>query len=539
MIRYYLILPCFILACTCIQAQYFQLEKLPDLINSAFDEITPVPSRDGQTLYFTRVGFPDFNRTLVIDSIDRQIELQPTEYLHLLAEVYTQINGSPITEPIASGFNQDIWIAQGDSLGFHQTIHPGPPLNNALPNSVVTITPDPNTLYVINQFALNGNMDRGFSLVRRSADSLGWTFPKPIIIRDYYTISSDVNLTMSFDGKVLILSAVRSDSKNMDLYVCFKEGVDQWSAPEPLGDVVNSPQRETTPFLSEDNITLYFSSNRPGSSGGNDIFSAKRLDKSWKNWSTPVRLEEPVNSKSDDSQPYFNTATGFIYFTSKRDGSSDIFRVRIAPPQQSEFPVKIRVINRKTNQLVAGATVFYDAEDGSINHTMAADGTLTLKIPKGVHFNFTPVKTGFRGTTDSILFRRDYYYFRERYLDLYLDPLQVSDKIELLPIYFQQSKAIILESSFPELDKLYSLLVENPGLQIRVEGHTDNIGKQTDLLQLSEDRAVAIKTFLIAKGISPSRITTIGYGAKKPLTDNSSDDMRKQNRRVEIVITKL
>ncbi len=539
MTRHILLLLGLFLTGASLHAQYFQLEKLPEFINSAFDEITPVPSRDGQSLYFTRVGFPDFNRTLVIDSIDRYRTLKPAEYLNLLAEAFTQMNGKPITDPVSSGYNQDIWIAEGDTVAFHRTIHPGSPLNNALPNSVVTITPDPNALYVINQFSPNGDMDRGFSLVRRNSDSTGWSFPKPITIKDFYTIASDVNLTMSYDGKVLILSAVRSDSRDMDLYICFKEGLDQWSAPQHLGNVINSDQRETTPFLSEDNFTLYFSSNRPGTMGGNDIFSSTRLDKTWKNWSVPVRMDEPINSSADDSQPYFNTSTGFIYFTSKRDGSSDIFRVKIAPPQQSEYPVRVRVLSRKTNQLVPGATVFYDSEDGSNNHTFAADGTLTLKIPKGVHFNFTPVKTGFRGTTDTVLFRRDYYYFRERYLDLYLDLLQVADKIDLLPIYFQQSKAIILESSFAELDKLNSLLAENPSLQIRVEGHTDNIGKTADLLQLSQDRAQAIKTFLVQKGIKPERIATLGFGAQKPLTDNSNNDMRKKNRRVEIIITKL
>lgn len=525
-----------------VQAQqYFQLEKLPEFINSPYDEITPVLSRDGTTLYFTRVGYPDFDRTLVIDSVDRSLELPPDEYMALLAEAYTMINDGPVISPVGSSFNQDTWIALGDTAGFSRVIHPGPPLNNALPNSVVTITPDPNALYVLNQYSPNGDMDRGFSLVRRTMDSLGWTFPQPVTIKDYYTISSEVNLTMSFDGKVLILSAKRADSRDMDLFICFREAPNVWSSPLYLGDVINSAQRETTPFLAEDNVTLYFSSNRAGSSaGGSDIFYAKRLDKTWTNWSAPQRMDDPVNSSSDDSQPYFNTSTGFLYFTSRRaGGSSDIFRVRIAPPQPTEMPVKVRVINRKTNRLEGGSSIIYESEDAPANRLATEDGTLTLKIPRGVPFHFIAAKTGFRGTPDSVFFRRDYYYFRERYLDLYLDPLQVSDKIELLPIFFQQSKAIILETSFTELDKLHALLVENPGLKIRIEGHTDNIGKPAELLQLSEQRAAAIKTFLLGKGIRADRIETKGFGAQKPLTNNKTDDLRKRNRRVEIVITKL
>lgn len=541
MIRLFLASVC-LLAGHFVQAQrYFQLEKLPAIINSPYDEITPVLSRDGTTLYFTRVGYPDFNRTLVVDSVDKSLTLPPDQYMALLTEAYTQINEGPVISPVASSYNQDTWIALGDTAGFTQIIHPGPPLNNALPNSVVTITPDPNTLYVINQYLPNGNMERGFSLVQRTTDSTGWTFPQPVTIKDYYTISSEVNLTMSFDGKVLILSAVRSDSKDMDLYVCFREGPNTWSAPQSLGNVINSAQRETTPFLAEDNVTLYFSSNRTGSSaGGNDIFYSKRLDKTWQNWSEPKRMDDPINSLSDDSQPYFNTTTGYLYFTSRRaGGSSDIFRVRIAPPQPTEMPVTIRIINRKTNRLEPGATVLYESEEEPGNRLAAPAGTLDLKIPRGVPFHFTAAKLGFRGTPDSVYFRRDYYYFRERYLDLYLDPLQVADKIDLLPIYFQQSKATILETSYGELDKLYALLIENANLRIRIEGYTDNIGRVEDLMQLSQERAEAIKIFLTGKGVDAGRIETIGYGPKKPLTDNSNDDMRSRNRRVEIVITKI
>jgi hypothetical protein len=114
-------------------------------------------------------------------------------------------------------------------------------------------------------------MDRGFPRISITPDSIGWSFPVPVEIADYYTITSDVSLTMSFDGEILILSAARFDSRDMDLYVCFREGPGKWSSPRHLGNVINSAFRETTPYLSEDNSTLYFSSNRLGGMGGNDI----------------------------------------------------------------------------------------------------------------------------------------------------------------------------------------------------------------------------------------------------------------------------
>ncbi|MCC6281667.1 MAG: OmpA family protein [Saprospiraceae bacterium] len=524
-------------------AQDFLLEKLPDFINSTYDEISPVPGRDGKTLYFTRVAYPEFDRTLLVDSVDQSAKLSATAYIQFLSEVYTEINGKAVHDPIRSAFNQDIWIAGGDSVGqFTSIIHPGFPLNNALPNSLVATTPNSSTFYVINQYPARGGLSKGFSFVQKKSDQANdWTTPLPVEIKDYYTITSDVSLTMSFDGKVLILSAARHDSKEMDLYVCFREGPHQWSSPQHLGNLVNSSRRETTPFLSEDNVTLFFSSNRGESSGGNDIFMCKRLDGTWRNWSSPIRLVEPINSTADDSQPYFNMTSGYLYFSSRRGGNSDIYRVQIAPPQPTEIEVIGRVLNRKTGALMQNVTIRYAApeETGLADMITSDNGAFRFKIPKGIPFTLTPAKPAFLGQTDTILLRRDHYYFQEYFVDLFLDPAEVNTRIPLQAIFFQQSKAIILESSYPELNRLFSVLMENPSLQIRIEGHTDNIGKAEDLMQLSEERAAAIREFLVQKGIASNRMEIVGHGPKFPLTDNSSDEQRQKNRRVEFVITKI
>lgn len=543
MIRIFLLFTTSIFLAYPVRGQDFILQKLPEFINSEYDEISPVPGRDGKSLYFTRVAYPEFDRVLLIDSVDQSQKLSPSAYIQLLADVYTEINGKDVYDPVRSVFNQDIWVAVGDSVGqFQQVIHPGFPLNNALPNSLVAITPNSSTFYVINQFPRRGGLNKGFSYVQQKADSAGrWTLPMPVEIKDYYTITSDVSLTMSLDGKVLILSATRYDSRDMDLYVCFREGTNEWSSPQHLGNMVNSARRETTPFLSEDNVTLFFSSNRGESSGGNDIFMCKRLDDTWVNWTNPVRLVDPINSTSDDSQPYFNMTSGYLYFTSRRGGNSDIYRVQIAPPQPVEIEVIGRVLNRKTGVLMRDVVINYgtDEQDDPVNTIVSGNGAFRLKIPKGVAFVMTPAKPAFLGETDTLLLRRDHYYFQEHYIDLYMSPAEVNDRIPLQAIFFQQSKAIILESSYPELERLYAVLKENPGLQIRIEGHTDNIGKAQDLMRLSEDRAAAIRDFLVQKGVSASRMDVIGHGPKFPLTDNSSDELRQKNRRVEIVITKI
>jgi outer membrane protein OmpA-like peptidoglycan-associated protein len=420
-------------------------------------------------------------------------------------------------------------------------------------------------------------MERGFSLIRQKKDTL-WDFPEPVTIKDYYTITSDVSLTMSFDGKILILSATRFDSKGMDLYVCFKTGNNQWSAPTHMGSSINSDKRETTPFLSEDHTTLFFSSNRWNTTGGNDIFMSKRQDETWTNWSEPIRLTEPINSKYDESQPYFNMTSGYLYFTSKRDGSSDIYRVKIAPPQPTEMIVNGRILNSKTRELVTNVQVQYGSEGNPQNAITAADGYFSLKIPKGIRVDLTAAKDGFQGITSPIEFRRDYYYFRDQEIELLIEPLEpgqtpttptipiqtqtpaiqtespppppkpaspfdeplvVNKTIELKAIYFQQSKAIILPASFDELGRLSALLQENPNLHIRIEGHTDNQGNKEELIKLSRARAEAVKKHLIDKGFSSERIETAGFGPDYPISTGSEEAERALNRRVEVRILKL
>jgi outer membrane protein OmpA-like peptidoglycan-associated protein len=80
---------------------------------------------------------------------------------------------------------------------------------------------------------------------------------------------------------------------------------------------------------------------------------------------------------------------------------------------------------------------------------------------------------------------------------------------------------------------------QNPNMRIRIEGHTDNVGKAEDLMQLSLDRANAIRTFLMERGIDGQRVDVVGHGPKFPLSDNSTDQERAKNRRVEFIITKI
>jgi outer membrane protein OmpA-like peptidoglycan-associated protein/Tol biopolymer transport system component len=518
-----------------IDVKYLALETLTEEINTRhFDEIAPCVSPDGQTLYFTRVGYPVFEKTLIEGGTNISEIYSGREYDQYLSNIYSILAGEKIKNPIKSAYNQDIWVARSINIEFDKIEHPGFPLNNALPNSVSTIDPTNQDLIVINQFVEGGGMRKGFSKIGRD-DNGNWTFPEPIEINNYHNSGPDVNVTMSRDGKVMIMSLERDDSYGKsDLYVSFKTANGNWTTPRNLGRKVNSLFREATPHLSEDMRTLYFSSNRGRK--GSDIFVQTRLDDTWGNWSAPKKFTSPINSSADDSHPYFNEATGYLYFTSKRNGSSDIFRVQITKAKPKGLMVKTKIRDAKTKNILNvkvivkkdNYTESLKTYHGILNLNLTESEKCTIIIEKEGYFDFQK-----EISLDEALLAKNGEYN----LSLDLKRIETGFSFILEAIQFKQSEAIVLQESYPSLDKLYRFLKRNSTIQIQIAGHTDNVGDKKALLWLSEDRADTIKNYLVEKGIDPSRLQTIGYGGNFPLNNNSSEKLKSKNRRVEIIVS--
>ena len=535
---------CFSLA---VDAQK-QLEKLPSSINTKeYDEVSPVLNPENNVLYFTRVGDPNF-----IDIIENKYEKERGGIRSRLKNILSQISGKTINNPVESSFNQDIFLSKIVDNRFRKAIHPGYPLNNAFPNSVCATFPAENSLVVINQFDEEGGLQKGFSKVSVQKDGT-FGFPIPMRVFQFDNIGNEVSVSLGKDAEQLFIAMRRPDSKGeSDIYLSIRIGSNFWSRPEPINSPINTIFKESAPFLSFDKKKLYFASDRPGSQGGMDIYVADRLDYTYKNWSEPRLLPVPINSNSEESQPYLDEKEDYLYFTSKRDGTSDIFRYHLTAPQvlEKELTISIRIIDVSTGQPVRGEIYWGKAHEmGYEGFFRTYTGYYEVKLTENELIKFKVLKRGYTGEEvilDPLEIVSD--EVTKYNLDLFVNkgtipleeitelpsPFGKKRKITLRNIYFERSESIVLPQSFPELSQLVKVLKAVPTLYIGVEGHTDNNGTEELLKALSEERALAVKEFLVNKGINPVRIETFGFGADKPLNENATENERKRNRRVEI-----
>ena len=538
-------------------------ENLGSAVNSEFSELNPVISPDGRTLYFGRKNHPA-NRYGVKGS--------------------ETISGS-----------QDIWFSEkvGDTWSTARRL--SEVLNRDQYNTILSISPDGQTILLKGAY-VNGTYEtRGFSISNKT--TAGWTVPVKVEIPGYEQMSKGKNeygyLTM--DGKAILLAFARKkNSEDDDLYVSFFED-GRWTRPLELGDEINTKYSETTPFLSADGKTLYFSSDRPGGQGSQDIYLTRRLDDTWQHWRKPQNLGSPINT--DEFDAYYSIAAkgDYAYFMSGKAslGKKDIFRLALEPQSppdgglvnessqvgnaasdlvkesldasglvkesplrgpvngstrsvtsQESDPVVLlsgTVLNQQTGKVPEDASVTYeDLSNGKVLGQAKPDpttGKYKLVLPYGKNYGITAKAKGLIPTSTNL----DLTTARGRYLelddrDLSMVPLVKGNTATINNLFFDLGKATLKPESEPELKRILQVMKENNALVIEISGHTDNTGSDEINNKLSLERANAVRENLLKGGIDQARIKTRGYGKSKPKADNATEEGRQINRRVEIEI---
>lgn len=531
------------------QAQYYiRVEKLGSQVNSSsFDELGPVLAENDRKMYFTRTASPDFVKTYNTDPNNKN---KPS-----LEAIYSEMTGKEISDISNSSFNQDIWYADLDATGKPSEVyHPGFPLNNAFPNSVCAEYSTENALIVINQFHEDGSVSEGFSIVRQNSN--GYEVPVPMDIHDYKDWGNNVNLTLSEDGdKVFVSMRGNSDYEGNDIYFSVRIGSNLWSPLKKLDAPINSPYNESSPFLTKDGKMLIFASNRIGGMGKHDLYYSKRLDFSYQKWSEPIPFEAPINTEHEEFLANLDASGKFLYFSSNRDGTSDIFRANLKVPEHLEkhLQLTLKIVHAETKEVLRGEIQWKFLEDdawrgffrsysGIFDHTVKKTRKLVFKVEK----------RGFTSETvqvDPMQFISQDITKKE--IEIYLHPgKKIIPKAEypfpfvkhrtfrLDEIYFGKGSPQVLPKSKRALNRLAEILKKHPKLEIEIEGHTDNVGDEAALMELSLNRAKAIRAQLVVSGVEENRILVRGYGASKPLNGNTTERERQKNRRVEIRLIK-
>lgn len=505
-----------------------QLENLGKTVNTEYNEIAPIISPDGKTIYFSRVSHPQNTNST---------------------------KGS-----------QDIWFSELKNDKWSTARRLPSPLNKEEYNSLYSITPDGNTLLIKGAYKNGVYETRGFSLSKKTAK--GWSAPNKIDIPNYAKISKgqfDCGF-LSNDGKYLIMSfSEKKNSKVDDLYISFKQKNGTWSKPMNLGPEINSEQfTETTPFLAPDGVTLYFSSDRKGSLGSNDIYYSKRIDKSWKRWSRPVNLGSAINTEGYDAYYTISAAGDYAYMISFKDteGKGDVVRYNLRPKptpgdtasnqpiMPTSDPVVMisgKVIDSKTGKPIE-ATIIYetlpDGEEAGTATTNPTTGEYKIVLPYGQKYSMRAVAPNFIAEgenvdlTDSTSAGKGKNYREIANKSLKLIPIEEGQIVRLNNIFFAFGKSALSTESFPELDRIAITMNENKKLFVEIGGHTDNIGSAESNLKLSQDRADAVREYLIGKGIEPDRVASKGYGETVPVAKNDTPEGQQTNRRVEFKILK-
>lgn len=286
---------------------------LSSSINTNDEELAPVLSPDGNTLYFIR-AFHEGN------------------------------NGGKFA-------GSDIWMSRKDEQGqWMPAIRMDNSWNNKRSNAVIGISADQSVVYLLN--AYNNKSGISFSKFLSGQWQQPEFIPVPGINRDDF-----VGFYVHPQFDVILISMKGKDTLGEeDLYISLKDSSGNWTEPRNLGPSINTSGFEISPFLSEDKKRLYFSSNGHGGYGDGDIFYCERLFDSWETWGVPKNLGETINSSAFEA--YFTLKAKDVFFVSNRVNAnlSDVYASSIRREVTEVFIDRKYLSSKEIAELI-GASV--------------------------------------------------------------------------------------------------------------------------------------------------------------------------------------
>ena len=357
---------------------------------------------------------------------------------------------------------------------------------------------------------------------------------------------------LSLDEKTLYFASDMPGTLGQsDLFkVTIKEN-GTYSTPENLGAKINTEGRETFPTISAENELYFASDGRPGL-GGLDIY-VTRLDEN-QNIGEIQNIGEPVNSPKDDFAFLINNETRKGFFTSNRDGGKgfdDIYKFTETKKLICEQSLIGVIKDKESGEILTEVKVSLLDENFKVIQESTTDnlGQYRFEVVCGKTYyvrvekeNYETGEKGISISNKSNVSRLD-FEFEKRIKPIGLGT-DLAKTLNIPIIYFDLDKSFIRKDAAYELEKIMIVMNDFPKLKIEIRSHTDS--RQTEKYNnaLSERRAKATRDWLVKKGINANRLTAKGYGESQ-LVNHCADGVKcseaehQENRRSEFVIVSM
>lgn len=446
----------------------------------------------------------------------------------------------------------DLYVAKADSEGEDLTSPKkfSKQINTKYHEASVAFSPDQKTIY----FTRN---NYGKKLKRGKNGINHLKIYQSKFVEDEWTKAVEVSFnsenystghpSVSPDGKKLYFVSDRPGGFGLtDVYKVDILENGAFSEPENLGRTVNTSKKEMFPYITEN--ALYFSSDRNMGMGGLDIYKA---DYAGGVFGVGINLGEPINSNRDDFSYIIDQNNEKGYFASNRKGGKgddDIYSFKhilnlnaISGSIQdliSEDPIADAMVSLFDKDNLRIDSVLTEKDGSFIFENLAPSNKYTVRTVKKGYFEdslSTNTKNNERITVTQSL---------KQLKEIIAEEKGVL-KLETETIYFDFDRFNIKQSASEELDKLVEVMREFPEMVIKIESHTDAIGKKAYNKYLSDKRAKATRDYIISQGIDSSRVqSAIGYGEEQLLNDcadgtRCSRAKHQQNRRSEFIIVEM
>jgi outer membrane protein OmpA-like peptidoglycan-associated protein len=376
-----------------------------------------------------------------------------------------------------------------------------------------------------------------------------WSTPEELpFSSDDYSVAHP---SLNEDGSRLYFASDMPGSMgNSDIFYVDILGDSTYGNPINLGPQINTEARETFPFISASGL-LYFSSDGHPGLGGLDIYAAKRLeDGSIK----VLNVGKPINSEMDDFALIINEEDRSGYFTSNRQGgqgSDDIYGFRENKPLDFSCMTKISgwAMNKENGKKINGATI----------QLIGANDNILDEVRTDNEGNFS-FDADCREISIKLLVKKEEYLNETLMLNLEGVPELSDVSVEMTPspmavplgtelgsflrvqrLKFDFGKTYIRPDAAIQLNKLYIYLRDFPQINIEIRQYTDSRGSSSTNLVLSRRRAKSIKDYLIATGIDKNRITIKGMGESDLINHcangvQCSEKEHQENNRSEFIV---